>query len=77
MGFSNTQNRSPSRLSSVPSISVVEQSENFGARLKVQRYDPSDFQMMKIEASLGKLCSDLALDESIRSSYREKIDEVG
>ena len=28
---------------------------------------------MKIEESLGKLCSDLALDESIRQSYRERI----
>ena len=77
MGFSNTQNRSSSRLSSVPTISMLEQSKNSGARLKVQRYDPSDFQMMKIEANLGKLCSDLALDESISSSYREKMDEEG
>ena len=57
------------RLSSAPSVSVMGR----GQAPKVKKYEPSNFQIMKIEASLGQLCNELSLDESIRSSYREKL----
>ena len=36
-------------------------------------YEPSDFQIMKIENNLGRMCKELALTESIRESYRKKM----
>ena len=36
-------------------------------------YEPSDFQIMKIENNLGRMCKDLALDDSVSQSYRAQI----
>ena len=39
-------------------------------------YEASDFQMKMIERSLGQLCADLCLEDSVRYSYRENLNQM-
>ena len=36
-------------------------------------YEPNDYQIMKIENNLGRMCEQIALDESITETYRDKL----